>query len=176
MTKSRARGMLMQREASMQERLTLTEKNRRIHEAHEVLYLRFLEALTALQLEEARARFEDYAASLLRHLDTEDQRVLPVLQATHAAAGDARDPIPAHVEGDHKILRRSLAKAAAALAALEEGPALRREMVLALETFLLMRRVQEHHDAREQRWVYPLLDEHLDAERRAQLCDALVVP
>lgn len=160
----------------MQERPTLTERNRHIHEAHEAIYVRFLEALTALHLEEACALFEDYSTSLLRHLETEDRLVLPVFQEAHAAAGDTRDPIPAHVEGDHKILRRSLAKAAAALAALQERPSLRREMVLALETFLLMRRVQEHHDAREQRWVYPLLDEQLDEERCAQLYDALVVP
>jgi hemerythrin-like domain-containing protein len=80
------------------------------------------------------------------------------------------------VEGDHKILRRSLAKAMATMTSLEQGAGLRRDMVHALESFLLLRRVQEHHDAREQRLVYPVLDQQLDQEQVALLCDALGRP
>lgn len=176
MTQRPARGMLARKEAAMQERITLTERNRQVHADHEECFVRFLEALTALQLEEARALLDDYSASLLRHLDSEERLVLPAFRDVHAAADKSQDPTPAHVEGDHKILRRTLAKATAALAALEQGPSLRRDMVLALDSFLLVRRVQEHHDAREQRLMYPLLDRHLDEERHALLCNALVVP
>ncbi|MFZ9887965.1 MAG: hypothetical protein ACO3JL_10725, partial [Myxococcota bacterium] len=163
-------------EAAMQERLTLTERNRQVHESHDALYVRFLEALTALELDEARALLNEYAVCLEGHLETEERMVMPLFRELHAGLGDTQDPIPTHVEGDHKILRRSLAKAMATMTSLEQGAWLRRDMVHSLESFLLLRRVQEHHDAREQRLVYPVLDQQLDQEQVALLCDALGRP
>lgn len=148
---------------------TLTAENRAQHEALEERLLDFYERLTALDLEEAKGLLEGIIEALRRHMEVEEAEVIPRLEALlRERQGDTTVQ---QIEGDHTILRRTFARSQAALAQLfevKEGK--RRAMVRALDTFLLLGRVLEHHTAREERQVFPLLDEALaDEERDAVL-------
>lgn len=148
---------------------SLTEVNARAHAALDEQALSFLEAVTAMELPEARRRFEAFRASLAAHLSFEDERVLPAIARVHAEHGAPGDLLPKHLDGDHRILERTLRKADAALERLASGGGGRREMVRELDGLLLLRRVLEHHDERETRLGYPLLDHHLDEDTAASL-------
>ena len=67
--------------------IDLKALNQSVHEEVNELEIAFLEALTALQLDEAGARFESLRDKLLAHLRFEDAEVVPVLRqvcAQHA--------------------------------------------------------------------------------------------
>lgn len=152
----------------------LTLENRRQHEAHEELRLDFLEALIQLDLEGARAAFRALEEALTAHLELEEARVLPALARALDERGGEREVTDQHVEGDHKILRRTFARCEALLDRLAgEGEGQRRALVKELDTFLLLGRVLEHHTAREDRLVYPLLDDALSEAERAALLERL---
>ena len=64
-----------------------------------------------------------------------------------------------------------------ALAALDPGDSsLRREVVLILPLFYRLRNVLEHHTLREQRFLYPRLDDELETSELERLVDALSSP
>lgn len=148
---------------------SLLEVNARVHSLIQERMLAFLEAVTALAFDDAAAAFASFQDLLLSHLRYEDAEAFVVLERLYSVYGDEGDLLPKHLDGDHRILERSLRKAEAALERLrndELDP--RRAMVLELDTFLQLRRVLEHHDARETRFAYPFLDAHVgDDEREA---------
>lgn len=153
---------------------SLTEVNERVHERITEGYLRFLEALTALELDEAQACYERFRAALVEHLRYEDAAMVPVVDRLHALHGDPRVALPAHLDGDHRVLERNLGYVEAALERLRAVDGrLRRALVEELNTFLLLGRVLEHHDQRETRFAYPLIDEHGSDEERAALREGL---
>lgn len=153
---------------------SLTEMNLLAHERLDELTLSFLEAVTALSLDEAAALFARFREALSAHLGFEEEAVLPEVTRVHAIHGDPKDLLPKHLDGDHRILERTVQKAEAALLRLRApNESLRRAMVRELDAFLLLRRVLEHHDARETRLAYPLLDAHLSDEERAPLLQGL---
>lgn len=119
----------------------------------------FLEAVTALQLEDARHLWRRFQESLVAHLAFEDEVVLPLLQS-HLADEDKR---PDHMAGDHVIVGRALARSENALTALAAAPD-RRQLVTLLDDFLWIGRVLEHHTARELRQIYPALESALTAD------------
>ncbi len=153
---------------------TLLETNLRVHALLDERFLVFLEHVTALELEAAARAFESFRDLLEQHLRYEDREVFPVVARLHELHGDPQDQLPRQLEGDHVILERMLKKNERALLELQAlEPLTRRAMVLALDTFLLLRRVLEHHDLREVRFAYPLLDAHLVGEERSRLLAGL---
>lgn len=148
--------------------------NTRVHERITEEYLSFLEALTALALDDAAARFDSLRARLLAHLRYEDEAMIPLVERLHAIHGDPRVALPAHLDGDHRVLERNLGFVEEALARLRAvDDRVRRALVEELNTFLLLGRVLEHHDQRETRFAYPLIDEHGADEERATLAAGL---
>lgn len=148
--------------------------NAAVHERINEEYLAFLEALTALALDDADAHYRRFRELLVEHLRYEDEAMLPVVKRLHALHGDPQVQLPAHLDGDHRVLERNLGYVEAALGRLREATDRpRRALVLELNTFLLIGRVLEHHDQRETRFAYPLIDEHGSDEERAALRDGL---
>ncbi len=155
---------------------TLVETNARIHHALEELHLQFVEAACALDIAASKAFFAQAMDLLHAHLRVEEERIIPMLREIGAedpesgAAVDVDRRIQL-VDGDHTILQRSEAAIAAVLARFDHATT-RREVVLALDTFLRFGRVLEHHTSREEKQLYPLFDMHprLSAEEKAAVC------
>lgn len=144
--------------------------NERVHARITEAYLSFLEALTALALEDAATAYESFRELLLAHLAYEDEAMVPLVERLHAAHGDSRIQLPAHLDGDHRVLERNLRSVEAALERLRQpSDRPRRALVQELDTFLLLGRVLEHHDQRETRFAYPLIDQHGSEEEKAAL-------
>lgn len=159
---------------SSSETSSLTGANARVHELLDERLLVFLERVTALELDAAEEAFASFRQLLEAHLRAEEEVVWPIVERLHAAHGNASDPLPKHLQGDHTILERSVRKVEAALTRLGSADdRSRRDMVLELDTFLLLRRVLEHHDAREARLAYPLLDAHVTADERTLILSQL---
>jgi hypothetical protein len=155
------------------ERDDLTRENESIHERLEDALLSFYEALTALAFEDAGARWQGWKNDFRRHLAFEEVELMPRLGPLVVEHLPDNPKLHAQVDGDHTILERTIAKVDAALAALTETPDDRRALVRELDTFLLLRRVLEHHTLRETGHAYPLLDAHLPAAVHAALLGEL---
>jgi len=145
---------------------SLAEDNERIHDALEDKLLGFYESVTALAWDEAKTRWEAWKTAFLKHFHFEDAELMPRLEALVAQHLPPDDKLDRQVDGDHKILERTIAKIDVALAARSATPDDRRALVRDLDTFLLLRRVLEHHTLRETRHAYPLLEEHLPSADR----------
>jgi hypothetical protein len=153
------------------ETLSLEQINEREHALQEEDLLRLYEAVTDLAFDDASVAWSRFRRRLQAHMAFEEEHTLPALGPALAAAKSEERTVE-HVDGDHRILERTVRKIDAALDRLCDEPPSRRRMVLELDNLLLIRRVLEHHTAREQRFVYPLLDEQLEAEELARFKDA----
>lgn len=152
---------------------TLTELNSQLHAQLDEALLCALEALTALELETFEERWSAFEAALEEHKQLEDGEVFP-----HYAALPGLFPrggSPELLAGDHTSIEKALLSCRRAVTHLCATPParLRREVVLVLERFLRLRGVLEHHTLREERFLYPALDEALSEKRRAELLAAL---
>lgn len=159
---------------------SLVATNARIHAELEELHLRFVEAACALEIDAAKAFFAQAMALLHAHLQTEEERIIPMLRELGATDPDSGDAIDVDkriqlVDGDHTILQRSETAIAAVLDEFDRNTT-RREVVLALDTFLRFGRVLEHHTSREEKQLYPLFDLHpkLSAEEKKTIGGELV--
>ncbi|MGM0578666.1 MAG: hemerythrin domain-containing protein [Myxococcota bacterium] len=158
----------------------LARLNERLHAAMEDDLLRVLEALTALDLDGASRGFEAVARALDAHAAAEDAHALPL----YAGLGPfPRGADPKVFHGDHLVILRSIRACRRQLEAWQrrtfpehcwgEGGLDRRSMILGLDPFMRLRHVLEHHGLREERHLYPALDDALSAEDRARLGEAL---
>ncbi len=148
--------------------------NAAIHAELEERYLTFLERLTELRLDDATQEFEALMQLLHAHVDVEEKHILPhfvSVLAPEGASDDEREvarKTAQLVDGDHLILSRTEASMRAALEGMGSAPS-RRDLVRGLETFLRFGRVLEHHTDREQRTLYPRLDEAQNADSQPLL-------
>jgi hypothetical protein len=154
-------------------RTDLVEENSALHARLEEKLLSTYDALTELALDEANRRWGEVKAMLASHMAFEEEHLVPRVDALVKEHAPSNDTLARQVAGDHEILVRTERKIDAALARLGENPTSRRAMVLELDTFLLLRRVLEHHTLRETQQAYPLLDEHLDDDEHARVLAGL---
>jgi hemerythrin-like domain-containing protein len=88
-----------------------------------------------------------------------------------------RGAAPPLFEADHVSHAKVMSSCEEALEQLdEEGPDLRRRVVLILPLFFRLKNVLEHHTLREQRFLYPRLDAELSEEELAAAVRALSPP
>jgi hypothetical protein len=149
----------------------LATLNQHIHDALEDQLLAFYEALTALELADARARWSAWKDAFRNHLEAEEAELMARLPALVEQHLPGNASLAKQVDGDHTILERTIAKIDHALAQQPDGD--RRALVTELDTYLLLRRVLEHHTLRECQHAYPLLEAHLDADTRAGVQERL---
>jgi hypothetical protein len=152
----------------------LTTTNGAIHHGHEEALLSLIESLTSLDIPRAAASQRALDADLEAHLALEDA----TSHRRYAELGDhPRGAAPELFTADHVSLAKVMATCREALADLvSPGENLRRRVVLALPTFYRLRNVLEHHTLREQRFLYPRLDEVLEADAVAAMARALTSP
>ena len=149
--------------------MNVSDANLAAHRALDARFWRFLEHVTALELDAAHAALDSFAEGLHAHMRVEEEQLMTRLAT--AEDGPRQHEL---VLADHKILTRQLAFCRAALGSLNtEGPAPRRQMVQSLSRMLRVHSVLEHHAAREERDVYPLLERILRGQDTAALATAL---
>jgi hemerythrin-like domain-containing protein len=130
------------------------------------LFLQHQEALLSLDLATATELLARYESSLRRHLEAEEALLLPELPR----AGPIRGAAPELFTGEHERLMEFLARFRAILAALSpETPALRRRVLELLDAESGFKRLQHHHELREETHLFPALDRVMEDEERRGL-------
>jgi hemerythrin-like domain-containing protein len=150
---------------------SLTEFNTHVHAHLDELLLQHLEALTALDLDAARATWQQLVQILEAHTDAEDATALRVYQQL----GDFPDGgKPAMFDAEHQSLHKLIRLLTEDLSRLSPSdPLLRRKMVLTLRRYTTFRDLFEHHTLREQNLLYPILEAQTHEQTQAVLRDAL---
>lgn len=151
----------------------LTERNREIHKRQDDLLLDTYEACTRLKFKTAQRLLGDFEADLFAHMHYEETKVF--IHYENDKSQDPKDLLVKQCEGDHKILKRSLASAKALLEKLEKTDETRkrRELVANFDELLRVRRVLEHHTARECRDLYPRLEIVVDLSEQKHMVESL---
>lgn len=151
----------------------LTERNREIHERQDKLLLDVYEACTLLDFAEAAHLLAEFERDLFSHMTYEETNVF--VHYENDKNSDPKDLLVKQCEGDHKILKRSLASARELINRLKESELQkqRRELVANFDDLLRVRRVLEHHTARECRDLYPRLEIVVDEREQKHMVGAL---
>ncbi|MFN3421565.1 MAG: hemerythrin domain-containing protein, partial [Armatimonadota bacterium] len=150
---------------------SLTELNGSIHAWLDDLLLRHLEALTDLNLAEARAIWQKFADALLNHSEAEDEIALPVYEQLGNFPEGGQ---PSLFFAEHKGIERMLNSLTQRLENLSPNdPFLRRKVVIGLDKYMLFRHLIEHHTLREQNIFYPILDEKAIRDEKERIANTL---
>ena len=144
-----------------------------LHKQLDRLFLEHQRALLLLDMKRAAALLATYEADLLAHIRDEEALMLPLYRERVAA------PVGGAVEiflGEHEKLRQFLALFKDELVKLEAVADLERGVLFLLDSQYLFKRLLVHHDNRERKMLYPLLDEVTTAEEREALFASLHKP
>ena len=150
---------------------SLTDLNGQIHAWLDDLLLQHLEALTALNLNEAKELWRQFADALLAHAQAEDSVALPVYERLGNFPEGGQ---PSLFDAEHKGIERMLRSLTQRLENLSpDDPTLRRRIVVSLDRYMLFRHLIEHHTLREQNIFYPTLDEKASEKEKQSIAEAL---
>lgn len=139
-----------------------------VHRWLEGLFLEHQTALLALDLPAARTRLAAYARHLLTHIDDEDGLLLPVYEARKANVPGGGTHF---FLGEHRKLQALLEEIKGRLAGLDRlgGDALAQSVVSLFDREAFYKSLVEHHHAREQNILFPLLDRLTSEAERTDL-------
>jgi hypothetical protein len=155
----------------------LQDANARAHVQLEQLWLNMMEAVLTVDFARAAGALDVLEQALSAHAAVEEEDAFGPfttwLKAQPATDGP-EDKTDQHLKGDHVILERAVAGARRQLVALTEADAPLREVASVLEPFVRLQSVLDHHTMREQRFLYPVLDDTLPADKATTLADALL--
>lgn len=150
---------------------SLTELNGSIHAWLDNSLLRYFEALTALDLDEAKAIWERFCNTLLKHAEAEDEVALPIYERL------SEFPEGGQLQffcAGHKGIERMLKSLMRRLENLSPNDAsLRRKVIIGLDKYMLFRHLIEHHPLREQNFFYPILGEKASNDEKERIANAL---
>jgi hemerythrin-like domain-containing protein len=140
----------------------LMEHHRRL----DALFQEHQEALVGLEVDRARERLLRYRAALLAHMAFEEEHVLP----RYAELPRLRGAGVEYFSGEHEKLRNLLDEVSEIVDALRADAPDRSRIVAAFDRSALFKGLLEHHDLREDQFLYPRLADHLGPEA----CRALI--
>lgn len=137
-----------------------------VHDHLTELFLLHQEALLVRELDLAAARLSQFEHELRRHMQIEEELLLPV----YARAGRIPGGPIEFYTGEHKKMLGFLTRFAEKLNVLNpEDPKLDREIIELFDDQATFKNLMEHHDSRERTILYPTLDEVTDDRERAEL-------
>ena len=145
----------------------------RAHRAIDELFMRHQEALVERDLREADRLLFLLGDSLRRHLQDEEHHVVPMLEGSREIAGATKKILLK----EHERMLSLLPDIESRIESLDlerEGAA--RRIVELLDHEGVLKRLIEHHEAREESLVFPALDERVSAPERERLVSACWVP
>src|SRR5262252_7332797 len=135
----------------------------RLHTGLDELFLAHQRALLRLDLDRATTLLQAYETGLLAHIRDEEELMLPLYRDR------AQAPTGGAVEiflREHDKLRHYLGLFKAALQNLATAKDLERGVLFLIDSQYLFKRLLVHHDNRERKILYPLLDQvTTEAER-----------
>ena len=136
-----------------------------LHRSLDDLFLEHQRALLRLDLQRASVMLDQYERDLLAHIRDEENFMMPLYrQRATAPTGGAPDIFA----GEHDKLRQFLDLFRAELGKLNGIEDLERGVLFLIDSQHLFKRLLVHHDTREKKMLYPLLDEvTTEAERES---------
>jgi iron-sulfur cluster repair protein YtfE (RIC family) len=143
-----------------------------IHKNLDELFFQHQRALMRLDLENASRILEQYEGELLAHIEDEEQRLMPIYrERVQAPIGGAEEIFL----GEHEKLKQHLVLFKEYMADLGPGDDLERRVLFLIDSQHLFKRLLVHHDTRERKILYPLLDQCTDANERESLFSTLTI-
>lgn len=137
-----------------------------LHQRLDDLFLEHQRALLRLDLDSAAAALEDYASGLLAHIRDEEALMIPLYEER------AKIPLGGAVEiflGEHEKLQRFLVLFAEEIEKIRTMDDVERGVLFLIDSQHLFKRLLVHHDSRERKLLYPLLDEVTNEFERENL-------
>jgi hemerythrin-like domain-containing protein len=145
-----------------------------LHRRLDDLFLEHQRALLRLNLERAADLLDQYERDLLAHIRDEEILMMPLYQQRATA------PVGGAAEiffGEHEKLRQFLVLFRAELEKLKWVDDLERGVLFLIDSQHLFKRLLVHHDTREKKMLYPLLDEvTTEAERQTLFAGLELAP
>ena len=137
-----------------------------LHQQLDELFLEHQRALMRLDLNRAASLLDDYETRLLAHIRDEEDLMIPLYRQRAAA------PIGAAAEiflGEHENLRRFLELFKEEIVRIKQSEDIERGALFLMDSQHLFKRLLVHHDTREKKMLYPLLDEVTTESERQSL-------
>jgi iron-sulfur cluster repair protein YtfE (RIC family) len=144
-----------------------------VHTRLDDLFLEHQRALLRLDLVAAFAALEAYELELFAHMMDEEQLMLPLYcERVEAPVGGAAEIF----FGEHNKLRQYVELFNEALAKLRKTDDLEKGVIWLLDSQNTFKRLHVHHDTREKKMLYPLLDKVTTAEERRGVIATMQLP
>jgi iron-sulfur cluster repair protein YtfE (RIC family) len=137
-----------------------------LHEQLDELFLEHQRALMRLDLDRAESLLGKYEDDLFAHIRDEEELMIPLYQQRAAA------PIGAAAEiflNEHEKLRQYMVLFKEEITKIRKMDDLERGALFLIDSQHLFKRLLVHHDTREKKMLYPLLDEVTTESERREL-------
>lgn len=144
-----------------------------LHRQLDELFFEHQRALIRGDLDAALGRLEAYENELLDHIWDEEKVLIPI----YAARAEA--PVGGSAEiflNEHRKIREYLVLFKAEFVKLSAAEDLERAVIFLLDSQVIYKRLLVHHDARERKFLYPLLDEITTEQEKLSLFQKLKLP
>ena len=141
-----------------------------LHQQLDDLFFEHQSALLHLDLGHASTLLEAYETELLEHIRDEEELLIPLYRERVEA------PVGGSAEiflGEHDKLRQFLVLFGQELTRMAAADQLERGVLFLLDSQHLFKRLLVHHDARERKFLYPLLDQVTTEPERVSLFQKL---
>lgn len=145
----------------------------RLHHGLDELFFEHQRALIRGDLEVALAKLEGYEKELLDHIWDEEEVLIPI----YAARAEA--PVGGSAEiflNEHRKIREYLVLFKAEFVKLFAAGDLERAVIFLLDSQVIYKRLLVHHDTRERKFLYPLLDQITTEPEKLSLFQRLKLP
>lgn len=144
-----------------------------IHTRLDGVFLEHQRGLLRLDLSAASAALEAYELELFAHMADEEDFMLPVYEERAVAPVGGASQI---FRNEHEKLRQYVSLFKNALGKLQHAEDLEREVIWLLDSQTTFKRLHVHHDTRERKMLYPLLDGVTSPHEREQMFAKLRLP
>jgi hemerythrin HHE cation binding domain-containing protein len=143
---------------------------------HRELDNQFLEhqrALMRLNIDRAASILSDYEREILAHMRDEEEFMIPLYrERVNAPVGGAAEIFL----GEHEKIRQFLVLFKAEISKLASMDDVERGALFLIDSQHLFKRLLVHHDTRERKMLYPLLDQVTSEEERCAMFARLESP
>lgn len=137
-----------------------------VHRELDELFFQHQRALMRIEIDRAEESLAAYSRDLLAHIRDEEEILLPIYgERVKAPVGGALDIFFA----EHEKFRQFLALFAAEIGKIRKLDDVERAVLFLIDSQHLFKRLLVHHDAREKKMLYPLLDEVTTEGERERL-------
>lgn len=144
-----------------------------LHRQLDELFFEHQRALMRLDLKAASQALAQYQSGLLAHMTDEEELMLPIYRER------VPPPVGGATEiflGEHEKLRQYLSLFQQEMVRLPLDDDLERRVLFLIDSQHIFKRLLVHHDTREKKILYPLLNECTGPSEKETLLSALKLP